>query len=91
MVTMKVHSHKKVPKRSARKGFQQKTHKEMLKKSAKKVLKRVPKKGFQKKSSRKSGKKGLKKVQIKVMSLFKALKKEPKKVFFLRKVQKRAL
>ena len=44
-----------------------------------------------KKSSRKSGKKGLKKVQIKVMSLFKALKKEPKKVFFLRKVQKRAL
>ena len=58
----------------------------MLKKSPKKVLKRVPKKGFQK-----SGKKGLKKVQIKVMSLFKALKKEPKKVFFLRKVQKRAL
>ena len=56
----------------------------------KKVLKRVPKKGS-KKSSRKSEKKGLKKVQIKVMSLLKALKKEPKKVFFLRKVQKRAL
>ena len=40
------------------------------------------------KSSRKSGKKGLKKVQIKIMSLFKALKKEPKKFFPSKKCKK---
>ena len=64
--------------------------KDILKKSPKKVLKRVPKKGS-KKVQEKVQKEGLKIVQIKVMSLFKALKKEPKKVFFLRKVQKRPL
>ena len=69
---MKVLPIKKYPK-ECQKRFPKKTNKEMLKKSPKKVLKRVPKKG---------SKKGLQKVQIKVMSLFKALKKEPKKVFF---------
>ena len=44
-----------------------------------------------KKVQEKVQKEGLKKVQIKVMSLFKVLKKVPKKVLFLRKVQKRAL
>ena len=54
------------------------------------VLKRVRKR-VKKKVQEKVQKEGLKKVQIKLMSLFKVLKKVPKKVFFLRKVQKRAL
>ena len=86
MVPMKVNSHKKVLK-----GVPEKfSKKEILKKSPKKVLKsaknRVPKK-----VQEKVQKEGLKKVQIKVMSLFQVLKEVPKKVLFLRKVQKRAL
>ena len=56
----------------------------------KKVLKRVPKKGFQK-SSGKRAENGAKKSAKKSLVTFKALRKVPKKVFFLQKVQKRAL
>ena len=54
------------------------------------MLKRVPKKGS-KKVQEKVQKMGLKKSAKKGQSLFKGLKRVPKKVYFLKKVQKGAL